>query len=672
MSQQVFGDRYELVRHIARGGMAQVYLAKDLLLDRPVALKVLFPELSVDGSFVERFRREAKAAANLTHPNIVSIYDWGQGKQTYFFVMEYVDGRTLSSVLRDGPLDPARAAQVAADIAAALEFAHRRGVIHRDVKPGNVLLDESGQVKVADFGIARAIGTSEDLTQTGSVMGTATYFSPEQAQGYAVDPRSDVYSLGVVLYEMVVGHPPFTGDSPVSIAYKHVKELPVAPSELNPAVPASVETIIMKALQKDPAARYQRAGDLRSDLVRFLQGQPVSATAADLPTRLVPGIGAAGVAAAAAGFAGEATSVQAPANATMAIPPATDGAYRDGSGLPPGRSRKAAVAWLSAVLVVALAAAGFFGGRSLGLWGATKNLVIPPSIVHQPVSAAKATLRNLGFTDVREQEQYSATVGVGEVITTRPVPGTSLPSDKPVVLVVSRGQAPVPVPNVVNLGQGAAEKKLHDAGFKVNTTLANSSTVKAGNVISTNPPPGQPAAKGSVVQLMVSTGKKQVQIPTLVNDDPGTAGSVLGALQLTVVQSPEPSSTVPKGLVTRTDPPAGTSVPVGSTVTLYVSSGMQVKVPSLQGDTEAEATSALAAVNLTPSFTIQTVTDPTQDGLVLSQSPGAGTSVPAGTPVTAVVGSYNGTTTTTTTPPSSSTTATPPATGNGGGGGGGG
>src|SRR3954467_8102383 len=279
MSQQqerVYNGRYELVRHIARGGMAEVYLAHDNLLDRPVALKVLFPELSVDRSFVERFRREAQAAANLSHPNIVSVYDWGEEDGTYFIVMEYVEGRSLSQILRDeGPLSPDRAADITTDIAAALGFAHRNGVIHRDVKPGNVLISPIGQVKVTDFGIARAVSTQENLTQTGTVMGTATYFSPEQARGEQVAPRSDVYSLGVVLYEALTGSPPFSGDNPVAVAYKHVQEAPRTPRSLNPQLPPPLEALTLKTMAKNPANRYQSSDELAADLRRFRDGREV-------------------------------------------------------------------------------------------------------------------------------------------------------------------------------------------------------------------------------------------------------------------------------------------------------------------------------------------------------------------------------------------------------------
>src|ERR1700728_14434 len=275
---RVFSNRYELTHLIARGGMAEVYRAQDRLLDRPVALKVLFPELSVDRAFVERFRREAQAAAKLSHPNIVPVFDWGEDASSYFIVMEYIDGRPLSAVLREtGPLEPKRAAEITAQVAAALASAHRHGVVHRDIKPGNVLITNDGQVKVTDFGIARAVNTEESLTQTGAVMGTATYFSPEQAEGIGVDARSDIYSLGVVLFEMATGRPPFLGDTPVAVASKHVRDHPPAPRELNPSIPPTFEAIILKAMAKDPAHRYGTAEELRADLLRFTEGRSVAA-----------------------------------------------------------------------------------------------------------------------------------------------------------------------------------------------------------------------------------------------------------------------------------------------------------------------------------------------------------------------------------------------------------
>jgi beta-lactam-binding protein with PASTA domain/tRNA A-37 threonylcarbamoyl transferase component Bud32 len=671
-SERLFGDRYQLVRHIARGGMAQVYLARDLLLDRPVALKVLFPELSVDPSFVERFRREAQAAANLSHPNIVSIYDWGEDDHTYFIVMEFVDGETLSARIRRGPLAADQAAIVAIATASALAFAHRRQVIHRDVKPGNVLIDRSGQVKVADFGIARAVGTSEDLTQAGAVMGTATYFSPEQAQGQAVDARSDVYSLGVVLYEMVVGRPPFQGDNPVAIAYKHVREAPPSPRAANPAVPEAFESIVLKALAKDRDDRYQTADELRADLERFRAGRPVLAAG---PGGIDPGattVIAAG-ALAAAGVAAT-TRVNPVADRTAVAPVVAAGAGVVGAeALGPGgpvrrppepveedRSRTGLYAALLVGLLVLLGLLAFFLGRDLGLFGSAKTLTMP-SVANTPEAAALARLHQTGFTSVTTVTTPDATVAKGNAIGTRPPSGSRVKSDASVTLEVSGGSATTAVPSVDGQSQAAATRALEKAGFKVSPSTQPSATVGKGDAIRTDPPGGSPAARGITVQLVVSSGPAEVTIPPLTGSTQVSAAAALARLLLNVGPSQtEPSSSVTAGDVTRTVPAAGNQVPAGTPVTIYVSSGpAQVAVPNVINDTQSQAQAALAAAGLNPSFQTVPVTSRSQDGKVQSTSPPANAMVSPGSTVVVDVGSYTAPTTTTTAPPApSSTTAT--------------
>lgn len=707
--QQVYSDRYEPERLIARGGMAEVWLARDALLDRHVALKVLFPELSIDPNFVERFRREAQAAANLSHPNIVSVYDWGEAGGTYFIVMEYVEGRPLSAVLReDGPLAPDRAAAIAADVAAALGFAHRNGVIHRDVKPGNVLITNDDHVKVTDFGIARAANTDDHLTQTGAVMGTATYFSPEQAQGLPVDQRSDVYALGVVLYEMVAGRAPFVGEGPVAVAYKHVHEDPVAPHEIVPGIPAAFEAIVLQAMAKDLNHRYATAEELRADLVRFRQGRSVLAEAPPhvghpgavagagaagviAGLGLAHGAGAAGAGVAGAGLAGathdadaDRTRVAGAAvggglagaglagaarggaagggatTATRAVPVATD------SEAVAAERRSASTWFLAGLLVVLLAALAvvlvllgrqldLFGGKGTPAQPAAGSVTVPADLVGKQYADAVTELQNLGLgvkrTDVADSRP------VDSVLAVSPPPGQKLKRGDLVELAVSSGPANVLEPDVTGTDLPTATQRLQAAGYTVGrVTTTDKATQASGLVVAQDPPAGTSGHKGDAVNLTVSAGSGQVLVPDVAGMDQTEAANELTQAGLKFTYGPkEGSATVPAGNVIHTTPAAGASVAKGTIVTITVSSGpTKVRVPYVRGLNEADARAAIEGKGLVAAESFQQVANPSQDGKVIEQTPAGGTSVDQGSTVNLVIGRLSpvggGSTTTTTKP----------------------
>jgi serine/threonine-protein kinase len=682
----VINDRYEIHKRIGRGGMADVFSARDLLLDRQVAVKVLFPEFATDANFVERFRREAQSAASLSHPNIVNVYDWGKYEGTYFIVMEEVQGRTLAEILTTNKqLTSKQAAEIASEVAAALGFAHDNHVAHRDIKPANILIGTNGQVKVADFGIARALNapTESNLTQVGSVMGTATYFSPEQAQGAQPDPRSDLYSLGIVMYEMVAGRPPFTGENPVSIAYKQVHDAPQPLVQIVADVPRSFEAIVAKLLAKDPKLRYPSAAALRDDLRRFRNDEPVQALAA--------AASAQGRAAAAATLAGAAVAGATTVNPTVAPTGSVPvGAPRAASvpstgmveaGYPTGASADAMyydtnpsrTGWyaLGAFLALILLVVGgvlLFQALSGEEGEAEPTQFVLDDYTNRPLEEVTAdlTAKDIRFITTPEE---SSLVAVNFVVRTDPVAGTLILKDQVVEVFFNPDPQLVPVPNVVALPFAEASELLAADGFVVGEIIQEERDDLAENtVISSDPAAGTPALQGTAVNLVVAAPPSSVQVPgEVIGMTEVEARDVLSGppYEFVVTTDVRSSSTVPAGTVMEIRPGPGEFVPKGSDVLIIVSNGPEpITVPAVVGRTQAQATNTLTEQGLVPNVAfVDVAAGSPDDGRVIAQSLPAGSQVDPGTAITITVGkAVAPVTTTTTIPPTTTTTTVPPTT----------
>ena len=623
---QVLGERYEIGGVLGRGGMAEVHRGRDLRLGREVAVKVLRSDLARDPSFQVRFRREAQAAASLNHPAIVAVYDTGEDRTTTgatpYIVMEYVEGETLRDLLRrEGVLPPDRAMSLSADICAALDFSHRNGIVHRDVKPGNVMLTPDGSVKVMDFGIARAVSDSAaTMTSTAAVIGTAQYLSPEQARGEAVDARSDVYSVGCLLYELVTGAPPFTGDSPVSVAYQHVREDPKLPSSVNPAVPPELDAIVLKSLSKNPANRYQSAAEMRNDLLRALAGQRVEATPVMGDDERTTILGAAP-----ASYGGD------------------DGWDDDEAARRRKRNR------VIAAVVGALVLVGAVVGIALLVNSgdeetppAATQVTVPAGLVGQTEEQARTAITGAGLTvgEVTPQ-QVTDEAQEGTVLDTNPDSGAQVEEGTAVALTVGVAPDTVTVPQVVDLDEDRARTALEDAGFtgSVNTDQADS-LAEEGTVVAVDPEEGSAVAPDTTVTLAVSDGDDE--IPAVAGQTQDAAQQTLAGAGFTNLTTEEVESDQPAGTVVATSPAAGQQATADTQITLQVSSGgaAEITVPaSIVGQTEAAARQALTAAGFTGTVSVvPTEGDPGQAaGTVVGSDPQPGQTVEADGSITLLV-----------------------------------
>ena len=653
MIGRVFDDRYEILRRLGTGGMAEVYLAHDRHLDRDVALKILLSKYTADAQFVERFRREASHAAGLNHPTIVQIYDRGEAEGTYYIAMEYLEGRTLKDLIVNyAPLRPDHVASVATQILEALRFAHKKGVIHRDIKPQNIIVDDDGRVKVTDFGIARA-ANSAAMTETGSILGTAHYLSPEQAQGRPAEASTDLYSLGIVMYEMATGRLPFTGDNPVAIAMQHVHDAPVLPSAMVPGFPQNLERVILHAMAKTPEARYRDEDEFLEDLRRVENGLEVAPpiSFADQQTQMmgVAGAGAADlqqtqVRRAGSGLAGGVTE----------SPP------------PVAEKRRRSPVWivLLALVFALLAAGGAYALflRPAGDTTSTTTLVEVPSLVGMTQSAAETLLRPTGLKLEVAGTEPSTQYAPGQVTRQEPAEATKLPAGGTVKVWTAAGQQTVTVPNVVGKTKADAATALGQVNLAMNPTQEQSQEPK-GVVTRQEPAAGASAKQGDTVTVYVSSGPPPttyVRVPDVVGRSQSRATAILEAAGF-AVRVRTGSSSRAAGEVFDQSPAGGDDAPKGSTVTITVSSGpKQVTVPDVTGRTAAKAASLLEAAGLVADQVDQPEGS-VPAGTVFMQDPSGGASAKAGSTVKIVVAqpAPSSTTTTGTTTTGSSMTSPP-------------
>ena len=544
----VVGGRYELGELLGRGGMAEVRKGTDTRLGRVVAVKRLRTDLASDATFQARFRREAQSAASLNHPAIVAVYDTGEepaadgsGVSQPYIVMEYVAGRTLRDILREGrKILPERALEITSGVLSALDYSHRAGIIHRDIKPGNVMLTPTGDVKVMDFGIARAVSdAASTMTQTAAVVGTAQYLSPEQARGETVDSRSDVYSAGCLLYELLTGRPPFVGDSPVAVAYQHVREPAVPPSDHDTALPPEVDAIVMKALAKRVEDRYQSAAAMRADIERYLAGRPVQAPIPP-PVPAPP------------------PPTYPTAVTTLPPPPEEDEEPRSRTGL---------LVALGLLLVVLIAGAAYLMPR---LFESAPEQVPAPNVIGKTENQARAAIGDAGLAVGTIDRKNSDTVEAGKVISQDPEADTYVDPDSEVDLVVSLGEAQVAMPSVVGLDKDDAQRQLESDPYRFSVTLKEEdSDEPADQVLRTDPGANTQLDPGSDVTVFYSDGPEEV--PNVVGLLEGQAKNRIRAAGFEPRVIPDSSSTEPKGTVTDQSPAAGETPAQGSTVTILVS-----------------------------------------------------------------------------------------------------